>query len=50
MNQQEFTTIVEQYICPVLASATLVQVLPERPSAKQVTIQNQGGTMVLSPR
>lgn len=50
MTQQEFTTIVEQYICPVLAGATLARVLPEHPAHEQVTIQEQGRTMLISPR
>jgi len=50
MTQQEFTTIVEQYICPVLAGATLANVLHEQLAHEQVAIRDKGQTMLISPR
>ncbi|OGX90968.1 hypothetical protein [Hymenobacter coccineus] len=49
MNQKEFATVVEQYICPVLAGATVVKVVHEPAGAEQITLQGKGQTMRISP-
>ncbi|MDF7815398.1 hypothetical protein [Hymenobacter sp. YC55] len=49
MNQQEFTALIEQHICPVLAGATMVNVLRQPAPPELVVIQENGQTMLVSP-
>jgi hypothetical protein len=49
MTQKEFTAVVAQYICPVLAGAVVTQVLHEPAGAEQITLLDNGQTLRLSP-
>lgn len=49
MTQEEFTTIVAQEICPVLAGAVVTKVLAGHPAHEQVAIRADRQTMAISP-